>query len=132
LVSKGIDESNIFLEEKSMDTISNAYYSKTIYFLPENENKGVVISSNYHIPRVKFIFKKTFGSDFNLEFVGVETHPSKRMKKRQLKLLEEMKDFTKEMKDGNHQFLKGKLFNHDYYNKKRPAWVKKKTGTGRE
>ena len=130
LVSKGVDEDRIHLEEKSMDTISNAYFAKTEYFLNRNELKAVVVSSNYHIPRVKYIFEKTFGDSFNLEFVGIDTDPEERLVKRQEKLLEEMKEFTKGMKDGDHEFLKDKFFDDHYYNKKRPDWIKRKTGIG--
>jgi uncharacterized SAM-binding protein YcdF (DUF218 family) len=131
LVRKGIDKENIFLEEKSMDTISNAYYTKTEYFLPEGEKEAVVISSNYHIPRVKYIFKKVFGKEYNLEFTGIKTDNSKKLIKRQKRLLEEMKELTADMKDGDHNFFKGKFFNVEYYKRKRPSWVKNKASKGK-
>ncbi|MGM0438942.1 MAG: YdcF family protein [Patescibacteria group bacterium] len=131
LINQGVNENNIFLEEKSMDTISNAYYAKTEYFLPEKEKGAIVISSNYHIPRVKYIFEKTFGEEYSLEFIGIETDNSQKLLKRQERLLKEMRKLTSDMKNGDHEFLKTLFFNADYYKRKRPAWVKNKTSKGK-
>ena len=130
LIESGIDEENICLEEKSMDTISNAYFAKTEYFLPEREKDAVVVSSNYHIPRVRFIFKKMLGEDYNLEFEGIKTDSSEKLIERQKELLEEMKELTEGMADGDHKFFKDKFFNIDYYKRKRPSWIKNKTSKG--
>ena len=132
LVSKGVDEDRIHLEEKSMDTISNAYYVKTEYFLPKEEKKGLIITSNYHLPRVKYIFEKMFGDNYDLEFKGIQTKASKKLIKRQQELLEKFKKLTEDMKDGNHEFFKDKFFNIDYYKEKREDWVKNKTAKGNE
>lgn len=132
LVSKGIKEKNIFLEEKSMDTISNAYYAKTEYFLPEDENESLIITSNYHLPRVKYIFKKMFGDEYKLEFEGVEAQASKKLINRQKELLAKFKEITKNMKSGDHEFFKGKFFNIKYYKEKREDWVKNITAKGNE
>lgn len=130
LINQGIEKGKIWTEKKSMDTISNAYYAKTEYFLPENETEGIIVSSNYHLPRAEFIFKKIFGKEYNLNFVGVKNNPEKKLIKRQQKLLEETKQLTKDMETGNHEFFEDKFFNIDYYQRKRPNWVKDKTTKG--
>ena len=130
LVSKGVDESRIHLEEKSMDTISNAYFAKTEHFLPEKEIKGLIITSSYHLPRVKYIFEKMFGDDYDLEFKGIKTKASKKLIERQKELLDKFKKLTKDMKDGEHEFFRGKFFNIEYYKEERPSWVKEKVSKG--
>ncbi len=132
LVSKGIDKKNIFLEEKSMDTISNAYYAKTEYFLPENENKGLIITSDYHLPRSKAIFKKIFGKNYQLDFIGVSTDANKKLINRQKELLNKFEKMTKNMQVGDHDFLRDKFFKAPYYQKKRAAWIKNITTKGDE
>ncbi len=130
LLNEGVDSNKIFTEKESMDTISNAYYAKTEYFLPQNETEGIIITSEYHIPRVKYIFEKIFGNKFDLKFEGVETKADDRLLKRQQELLNKFKELTSSMEDGDHNFFKGKFFNIDYYTEKRPAWIKKKTSKG--
>ncbi len=130
LLSQRIDSNRIFTEKKSMDTISNAYYAKTEYFIPENETESIIITSDYHIPRVKYIFKKIFGPDYDLHFQGVKTKSGRRLIERQKELLDKFKELTSSMEDGDHDFFKGKFFNIDYYTEKRPAWIKKKTAKG--
>ncbi len=130
LISKKVDRKKIHLEEKSMDTISNAYYAKTEYFIPQNETEGIIITSAYHIPRTKYIFEKIFGTNFNLEFEGIETGANDRLLKRQGELLNKFMEMTQGMKTGDHQFLKDKFFEDDYYKEERPSWVKKKVARG--
>lgn len=63
----GIPKSSIILEEKSMDTLGNAYFSKKI--LEKNDCKNVVIIVLQHNrDRCKFIFSKILGSDYNIKF----------------------------------------------------------------
>ncbi len=134
LLSKQIEEKKIFTEKKSMDTISNAYFAKTEYFLPEDEKEAIIVTSDYHVKRVKYIFEKIFGPEFNLGFTGVSANikNKERLKQRQQKLLKEAKKMTREMKDGDHEFFKGKFFNMDYYRKKREQWIKNLTAKGDE
>lgn len=132
LIKQGIDKGNIYLENKSMDTISNAYFAKTEHFLPEGETEGLVITSEYHIPRVKYIFEKIFGKGFDLEFKGIKTGASKRLLERQKELLNDFKEMTEEMDTGDHEFFKDKFFNIDYYKRKRENWIKNLTAKGNE
>lgn len=132
LIKKEIKGKNIFLEKKSMDTISNAYFAKKDYFLPNNESEAIIITSEYHLSRVKTIFKKIFGKNFNLRFEGVASKTSEKIRRRQKELLDEFKQLTKKMKDGEHKFFRDKFFTIDYYKKKRKDWIKNLTTKGDE
>lgn len=127
LIKKGVPKKDILLEKKSMDTISNAYYLKKDFFLPKKEKKAIIITSKFHLERVKYIFKKIFGNNYKLKFIGVEeklaSDKKRKISLRQKQLLEKIKKILSPMKDGDHLFLKGKFYKIKYYREKRPDWV---------
>ncbi len=127
LRQKGVPPSQIFLEDNSQDTISNAYYLKTNFFLPMNQFNGTIVTSHFHLERVKLIFHKVFGSNYNFEYIGIQEQlPKEEEEKiitRQNELLLKIGKFLSTMKIGDHEFLKGKFYKADYYREKRPAWV---------
>jgi len=135
LLLLGIPEEKIFLEEKSQDTISNAYYTKKEYFIPHQEKEAVVVTSTYHFQRVRYIFKVVFGPDYKIEFVSTPSpfkgEEAKKIEERQKEVLEETKKIMEGMKPGDHEFLKDIFFNIDFYTKKRPTWVIKKVTEGK-
>lgn len=127
LIKKGIPKEKIFLERKSKDTIGNAYYLKKNFFLPKKIFSALIITSFFHLPRVKYIFKKIFGPSYNLQFIGVQENLTKNEEKkvieRQKQLLKKTKQILGKMENGDHNFLKGKLYKIKYYREKRPEWV---------
>jgi len=135
LLKLGVPKESIFLETKSKDTIGNAYYAKKLYFIPKKEKQAIVVTSEFHLERVKYIFKKIFGKNYKLKFVAVPSpfKGEKRQKiiKRQKELLKKTKEILDKMEPGNHNFLKGKLYKTKYYREKRPAWVIEFTTEGR-
>src|SRR3989338_3121707 len=60
-VRKGIRHENIFCEEKSVDTIGNAFFTRKLFFLPIGWKRAVVVTSPFHMQRARLIFKKVFG-----------------------------------------------------------------------
>lgn len=127
LLSKNIPKKNILLEKKSKDTIGNAYYLKIKFFLPQKVRSAIIVTSRFHLKRVKYIFKKVFGPNYKLTFIDVEENLPEEKKRqvllRQEQLLLKTKKILSPMKDGNHLFLKGKLYKLKYYREKRPDWV---------
>lgn len=127
LIKRGILKKNIFLENKSKDTMSNAYYAKKTYFILKKEKKAKIITSEFHLPRVKYIFKKVFGKDYKFQYIPVSSNLNKKsaekVKKRQKELLKKTKEILNEMKGGDHNFLKNKFYKLKYYREKRPDWV---------
>lgn len=127
LLEKQVSKNSILLEKKSKDTIGNAYYLKKDVFIPHRETRAIIITSRFHLERVKYIFNKIFGPKYNFQFVGVEEKlppdKEKRVNDRQRQLLEETKKILFPMKTGDHNFLKEKLYKIKYYKEKRPSWV---------
>lgn len=67
----GVLEDSIILEEKSLNTVENACFSKKI--LEDNKWKNiVVITSDYHKHRIEYIFGKVLGEGFIIKCIGVK------------------------------------------------------------
>lgn len=127
LIKKNIPQEKILLEKKSKDTISNAYYLKKDFFIPQKEQNAIIITSHFHLERVRYIFNKIFGPDYHLEFIGLQEQldpvEEKKVVHHQKDLLIKTKTLLSPMKDGNHHFLDGKFYRIKYYREKRPDWV---------
>lgn len=127
LLKLGLPKENIYLESKSKDTISNAYYAKKLYFIPQKEKRVIVITSEFHLERTKFIFKKIFGPDYQIQFISVcslfKGEKAKKIIEKEKVLLAETKQILAKMKPGEHNFLRGKFYKLKYYREKRPAWI---------
>lgn len=67
-IELGISPENILLEEKSKDLLGNAYFSKILYLEPSQWRNVVVITSDYHMPRAEYVFKKILGPDYVMNF----------------------------------------------------------------
>jgi uncharacterized SAM-binding protein YcdF (DUF218 family) len=75
-LSLGIHAEQIFLEKKSKDTLGNAYYTK-IDFLEKNAWRDIIIvTSDFHIDRTRFLFNTVLGPKYTLEYVSVPTDMS--------------------------------------------------------
>ena len=71
LISMGVPANSIISENKSRDTVGDAFFSKKIA-LKFNWKKLLVITSEYHILRAKKIFQFIYGNEFNLrQMLGV-------------------------------------------------------------
>lgn len=68
VVSKGISQSQVILDEKSLDTIGNGYFSCLIVERNPEIKEIWIVSSCYHMPRVAFIFQHCFGENYLLHF----------------------------------------------------------------
>jgi len=127
LAKIGVPKKFIYLENKSKDTIGNAYYAKKLYFIPRQEKEATIITSDFHLERSKFIFKKIFGTGYDFKFIATPSNLKSGNKakifERQKELLKKTQELLKNMPDGNHNFLKGKLYKIKYYREKRPSWV---------
>ena len=72
-VSLGVPEDAIVKEDISKDTVGNAYFCKLNLLEPNNWKNIVVVTSEYHILRTKYIFEKVLGPDYDIEFVSVDS-----------------------------------------------------------
>ena len=70
LLGKGINRERIFLEERSLDTVGQAIFTKTDVIIPHGWERLIVISDDDHLPRVKQIFDFVYGREFHIKYVG--------------------------------------------------------------
>ncbi|PJA53864.1 hypothetical protein CO166_00350 [Candidatus Roizmanbacteria bacterium CG_4_9_14_3_um_filter_36_11] len=127
LLIKGIPKDKLLLEKKSKDSIGNAYYLKKDFFIPLKVDKAIIITSHFHLERIKYIFNKVFGKNYQFEFIGLQEKlaPDEESKvvNRQNEVLIKTKEILELMPDGDHDYLTKKLYKIKYYLEKRPAWV---------
>jgi len=67
-VSLGVPEAAIIEETRSKDTLGNAYFSKTDFCEPSGWRNIVVVTSDDHLERSKYIFTKVFGPDYDVKY----------------------------------------------------------------
>ena len=63
LIRNGIAPEKVWLETSSYDTIGNAYFARTIHTEPSNLRRLHIITSQFHVSRVRRIFEWIFGCD---------------------------------------------------------------------
>ncbi len=73
VLGKGADPRCVYTEEQSLDTVGQAILTRRDVVEPNSWERFVVVSNDYHIPRVQKIFRFVFPHDFLLHFVGVST-----------------------------------------------------------
>jgi uncharacterized SAM-binding protein YcdF (DUF218 family) len=67
-----VPSSDLVLEEKSLDTVSNAVRAKLI-LLESGCRRPIVVTSSYHIPRTAYIFSHILGPAFEPTYVSAPT-----------------------------------------------------------
>jgi len=117
MIERKIDPKKIILDAWSMDTIGNAYAALIMHCVPRNLRNLFIITSDFHMPRSKSIFKKVFSlfpiDIFELEFL--ETESSLSISKKEKKSLENWEMRKKNLKNlcDLHEFIFEK---HNAYN----------------
>ena len=98
-IEKGVPESKIIIEEKSLDTVGQAIFTKRYLAIPQKWKKIIVISSDYHIERVRAIFEFVYGKNFKISFVTTPTEGDRT--KIRAKEKESLQSFYETFKDVN-------------------------------
>ena len=58
----------ILIEDQSRDTIGNAYFVRTRWLDPNGWRAIRVVTTDFHIPRAAWIFRKVLGPDYDVSF----------------------------------------------------------------
>jgi len=76
LKENGFSSKLIYLEKRSRDTIGNAYYSKQIIKRHPRWKNILIVTTNKHIPRSRWLFNKVFGKKYSIKYYGVPSRHS--------------------------------------------------------
>ncbi len=117
LMGLGIPDKSILKEEWSEDSIGNAYFSKTHILEPYNFKTILIVCSDLHLKRTKFLFDKILGEAYEKDYQSISLHGIKRDKLLNIQdeIMHAQQVFLKDMRDGEDTFLDNKLYADPYY-----------------
>lgn len=108
-VELGVPLSAILLEEESVDTLGNFYFSKIRFLMPCSWFHVGVVSTPWHAWRSEWLAEQILGPDFTVTFYPTATpagwgeHDAKKSELRNRTLLAETQEMLKSMTPGDHQ-----------------------------
>lgn len=70
----GVRSDDILIEDESKDTLGNAYFTKIHILEPQNYRNVIVVTSDFHIDRTRYIFDLVLGPEYTVKYIGVPTH----------------------------------------------------------
>jgi len=123
VLKQNVKDIDIIKDEKSKDTIGNAYFIKNFILKPCNFKKLVVISSDFHLVRMKYVFKKTLGRNYKIKFLSSRSLDISLILYKVTGLEQKLFDLTKlffgDVKEGDDMTIRNKLFSFhpEYANK---------------
>lgn len=114
----GVPAKNIFLEEYSLETTGNFYFTKKRILEPNGFKKILIIAHATHMPKVKFLAKKVLGPKYRLSFMSSEKDIP------HLKghsTLHDIRHFFDHVRDGDTKAIAKMILDHPYYKKRNYA-----------
>ena len=120
LTERLINPSKIFKEERSMDTMGNAFFSRIMFLEHRGWWEPTVITNEFHMPRARFIFDRVMDAKYRLQYVtasnaGIRSEELEKWQRHE----EEMLKFYERLLTGDN---KGDLeFFEDYIYHRNPA-----------
>jgi len=67
---KGVSKDDMLLEENSRDTITDMFFTKLDYLKPNDWKKNIVVSSEWHLPRLSMVFDRVLGENYYTRLFG--------------------------------------------------------------
>lgn len=108
-VSRGVPEDAVIKEEAAMDTIGNAYYTKTAILEPRGWRSVIVLTSDFHLVRTRYIFDKVLGTQYDIKYVAapnaVEVTRLSEIAEKEHRVLTLTKELLDPIADGDHEAI---------------------------
>lgn len=122
LITFGIAEEKIFIEEKSKDTIGNLYFSKIKFLIPNNWKHILIVCTDVHRKRIESLANKILGNEYHVSYQTTPSHSlhDEEFIKSQAIVLRKQNEFLSQMKIGEDLFLAERLYKDPFYNERRP------------
>lgn len=119
-VKKGIRQKDILVECNSLDTIGNAFFARKEFLLPNSWHRLIVVTSAFHLPRARLVFRKILGRAYRLLFVPSKQVLSDKVLKDKLQVEKGLTLLTGLLSalvaDGDMEALENFLRKHPLYN----------------
>ncbi len=119
-VRKSCSPESVLEEQRSKDTIGNAFFTVKNFLLPNNWRSLVIVTSIFHIARAKFIFRKVLGESYHVRFVPSVRVLSDKIFKKKLEVERGFLLVTKFLgaliADGDMEAVENFLKKHPLYN----------------
>ena len=108
----GVPKKDVLKEEKSLNTIGNFYFTKTLVLKPLKVRKLIVVAHAAHMVKVKYLTKKILGPSYICKFVLDKKDDEEGLAH---KGAGDIKGFFKDIKDGDGAKVLKLLRGHPYY-----------------
>lgn len=118
-VERGFLEEIILEEENSLDTIGQVYFIKRDFVLPRNWRRFIMVSSSFHVDRVKAISDFIFGGGYDIthDFVVSDLSGDSNIVSHERKKLEIFYELFRGIDPGDDDAITERLFSkHELYN----------------
>ena len=119
VIEKGVQDSQIILEDLSEDTVGQLIFLKEGILKPMKINQGIIITSDYHLIRIRKEVKKIFEKDYSFSYKLVKSNIFSKIsekKKEEKRIAVFYRDFGG-VNFSNVSEVFGILFNkHPFYN----------------
>lgn len=108
LETRGVPSDAILREGESRDTISNLYFLKERFFLPQAMTKLVFPVASFRIPRLTFLCDKVLGDDYAVTFEPIQAEQGVTYNEELTMRVQGL--FLEPMSAGDHHWLDGKFY----------------------
>ena len=116
LIAEGVGGDNILRERLSLDTISNLYYVKTQYLIPQRLEHLLFVVASFRIPRLQYLVRKVLGPAYQVDYRPIESEEDTTIRN-ESRMIKRTADFLALMQDGNHEWLADKFYGAPFYAK---------------
>jgi uncharacterized SAM-binding protein YcdF (DUF218 family) len=109
LIEHGVPNDVILRERDSRDTISNLYYIKTQFLIPNQQKRLLFVVTDFRISRLKYLCDKILGDEYEIAFEGLSASQEGSTFNEDL-TMQINHLFLEHMKPGDHEWLKDKFY----------------------
>lgn len=95
----GVPAKCILTEEQSQDTIGNAYFTQTTLLVRPGWTRLVIVTSDYHLVRTRYVFQKILGPKYVCRFVAAPSGLPPRAKRERVVIERALLALTKHWLD---------------------------------
>ncbi len=115
--SLGVNPDQIYIEERSQETLGNILFTKMEFLIPNNWTRILVVPQpNHSTERIDYLLQKILGPDYTWTVARHTTNSDEQNAKREQKSLELTKHINDAFEDGDHTAIyKGLLASHPAY-----------------